>query len=803
MQKLSGWAEQGGVIVRQAGPPPPPPPPGPLIAPPTKVQASFPGATVTVYFASPAAGVAIAAISRTANVVTVTIPAGSGFLSGQPVTIAGVTDASFNGTFTIQVTTGTSFTYNQTAANASSSGGTAQSNLRLATIYADNQGTAKANPFTAAADGTWLSWVANGLYDVQFSGAGIPAPFTLTGLGTAGISGLLGPAYLSACDFMGADASYKIAAAIATLPTIGGTVDARCLTGAQTLSVNVFAGQNKPVQLLLGFANYTVMAKQVLWVSGSSIEGVGAFHGNGTVLTAGAALDAVIEVSDAGSHAYPENMTVSRLYVDGNSQAARGFKIWNTHLSRYIDLHARNCALVGFDFEDELYDIYTENLQATSNNRGIQVVSPNGANSDKIQFVNPRCYGNTNEGLLLSGVGPASSENVVILGGEFENNLTVGIGITSMRCVSIYTAHFEQNSITDIDIYPPSLSSGIGLEVGRIDGCYTHGNNVGQMAIRAKSAILLSITNLYADTHTATGTTGQPSIIDFDNSALTGALQNYGNILLSPVLNEGGGLLNILSHRDGLNVINTTSLGVTGQPSYLFFDQDIMLNAAMQTAANFSQTRALTFTNEPPAGGTSPSIRAQLLARRTTSSTSAPTALELWSTSATGVFNRDLIAQGLQVMIAQGLAINSQQTAPSATLDLYADTTNLISIHRTQAPTAGHLSETFVAAVQTTGNVAQALWTFPLDDQNAFCVTAWVAARDVSAGNRDMAIVSCGAFREGGGATVQSTATQLAPKNFAVVGFAASGNNLVLNVTGIAAQTVAWMMEAKVVRLSN
>ena len=51
--------------------------------------------------------------------------------------------------------------------------------VNLSTIYSDNSSTSKANPFTAAADGTWFFYVANGRYDVKFSGGGISSPFTL------------------------------------------------------------------------------------------------------------------------------------------------------------------------------------------------------------------------------------------------------------------------------------------------------------------------------------------------------------------------------------------------------------------------------------------------------------------------------------------------------------------------------------------------------------------------------------------------------------------------------------------------
>lgn len=45
--------------------------------------------------------------------------------------------------------------------------------ITLATIYADNSLTPKANPFTAASDGTWFFYAANTRYDVAFSGAGM------------------------------------------------------------------------------------------------------------------------------------------------------------------------------------------------------------------------------------------------------------------------------------------------------------------------------------------------------------------------------------------------------------------------------------------------------------------------------------------------------------------------------------------------------------------------------------------------------------------------------------------------------
>jgi len=68
----------------------------------------------------------ISAISRASNVVTVTTATPTGLLPTDQVIIAGVTDTSFNGTFPVaSIIDSLHFTYAQTHANGSSSGGTA------------------------------------------------------------------------------------------------------------------------------------------------------------------------------------------------------------------------------------------------------------------------------------------------------------------------------------------------------------------------------------------------------------------------------------------------------------------------------------------------------------------------------------------------------------------------------------------------------------------------------------------------------------------------------------------------------
>ena len=51
--------------------------------------------------------------------------------------------------------------------------------VTLATLYSDNIGTPKPNPFTANTDGSYYFYAANGRYDVTMSAGGLPAPVTI------------------------------------------------------------------------------------------------------------------------------------------------------------------------------------------------------------------------------------------------------------------------------------------------------------------------------------------------------------------------------------------------------------------------------------------------------------------------------------------------------------------------------------------------------------------------------------------------------------------------------------------------
>jgi hypothetical protein len=52
----------------------------------------------------------------------------------------------------------------------------------LATIYADEQGKSKTNPFTAAANGRWFFYADDGNYDVSLTDGGMRGTVFLTNL---------------------------------------------------------------------------------------------------------------------------------------------------------------------------------------------------------------------------------------------------------------------------------------------------------------------------------------------------------------------------------------------------------------------------------------------------------------------------------------------------------------------------------------------------------------------------------------------------------------------------------------------
>jgi hypothetical protein len=102
---------------------------------------------ITITYTFPSNRTVISTAVRSNNVVTIRTTTAHGYKEGASVTIAGVTDTGFNGTFVITNVTPYTFTYAQTAANANSVNGTAD---QLVNAYLNRSATissiSKASP---------------------------------------------------------------------------------------------------------------------------------------------------------------------------------------------------------------------------------------------------------------------------------------------------------------------------------------------------------------------------------------------------------------------------------------------------------------------------------------------------------------------------------------------------------------------------------------------------------------------------------------------------------------------------------
>jgi hypothetical protein len=94
-------------------------------------------------------------------------------------------------------------------------------------------------------------------------GAATPTPVTTSNISFTNFTGLdtvsskrIGPVRY-ADQFPGGTADQKIAAAIADLPSSGGTVDARGLIGAQVFATDPFVGVSKPTTIVMGGGTFT------------------------------------------------------------------------------------------------------------------------------------------------------------------------------------------------------------------------------------------------------------------------------------------------------------------------------------------------------------------------------------------------------------------------------------------------------------------------------------------------------------------------------------------------------------------
>jgi hypothetical protein len=156
---------------------------------------------------------------RSSNSVNITTTSPHGFTAGQSVTISGVDDSSFNGSFTIATTpTTTTFTYPQTSSNAFGNGGTATVGASIVPIVSGKISCGIIDSFgnytgpnaapAVSSPGNQVSITANSVDSPSQSGSGIvtiAAGAFISKILPASITALQSPCpdpnNFKACDF--------------------------------------------------------------------------------------------------------------------------------------------------------------------------------------------------------------------------------------------------------------------------------------------------------------------------------------------------------------------------------------------------------------------------------------------------------------------------------------------------------------------------------------------------------------------------------------------------------------------------
>ncbi|MBI1956753.1 MAG: hypothetical protein HYS38_10195 [Acidobacteria bacterium] len=249
-------------------------------------------------------------------------------------------------------------------------------------------------------------------------------------------------------QFAGADAGAKIAAAIADLPSTGGTVDARGLEGAQSLGALAI---DKPVVLLLGAGTYSFTSLSITVYA--QIIGLG----DQTVLaytpTTGTAVTFNYPTSGNkyGAGLYnlnldgPGSATSTTGLLLGGTNGAEGFKAGNVRIAEFGTAikYANNAWLTDFDHFAVLNSATTLDIPTGLSNTGENLGFRHGVFSDSAGY--------TNSVSIALGTADVRFESVSFDGIQF----TQSAGI-----VSCTDCHFETSSATHQSTPPINITGG-------------------------------------------------------------------------------------------------------------------------------------------------------------------------------------------------------------------------------------------------------------------------------------------------------------------------------------------------------
>lgn len=302
----------------------------------------------------------ISTVSRVSNVVTVTVTANHRFAVGNVITISGVTDTSFNGTYTVASVTGnTTFTYAQTAANASSSSGTATQTVAVSSISCSD--TFTVNVTTSSAHGLSVGQgvliAGTGVRDGEdiVRAVGSSTTFTIWSWGSNG----------SAATGTAAPASFRYADPAD--PAAGASDGSAIPTGAIALAGQSAAATITAASWASGIATVTSAGHSAYAGETVTISGITPAGYNGTVVVTATTTNTI-------SYALASNPGT---YTSGGSV------YWARHYAYYMDV-AYFSTLAGQWYTNYMGIAYSDDKGNTWTRYGVSGASYNSADITKV-----------------------------------------------------------------------------------------------------------------------------------------------------------------------------------------------------------------------------------------------------------------------------------------------------------------------------------------------------------------------------------------------------------------------------------
>jgi hypothetical protein len=464
----------------------------------------------------------------------------------------------------------------------------------LATVYSDANGTIPiTQPMTTTPLGNYSFFLPSALATVVFTGQGVASSDLITppafpGVTLNGANAFTGVMLCknfeqvrcvdstNAVGWSGSDACAWITSAQLNLPSTGGTIDARGVTGAASCASALTIGSpTKPVTLLLSAGvTFTVNGQWIIGGSASHVIGVS----GSTVISQGNSFPSNTPVLQIGNGSIVTGATFENLAVNNNgiANSIGGENISGQENSGFVNMVVQNCTKYGLWYEGST-------AQNSFGRDWFILCSGAGAGTVNSYIHNVPSFRGISGGTFATNDGLTIGNGLVIdgtSGGVFQNlhfehsTVCVDIGPTTQtRSIELQNIYGNPTCTTLVKIENTSGNRIMGLSL-QSNGSPTIVNDALNSITRTDTIIPRYVT--FGPTGNQvlieTGTTGQIFLRLGTNQNLK--FESFSGLTSLESINDAGNedtALNIflpqltgLANGTGLQVFNTSTTCTTG-----------------------------------------------------------------------------------------------------------------------------------------------------------------------------------------------------------------------------------------------